>query len=158
MKWLNAESEWAMNLKDGSMFSTLSRARGGHRSRKPWSILGQATVEFAIVSIIFLMLVLGTLDLGRAIYMYSQLTNSVREGARYAQVAPTDTNNIKQRVISYSSGLGLSTSDVTVTCSSSCTTGNDITVSAHMTFSLVAQMFLGISPFTMHAHATDAID
>ncbi len=72
----------------------LSRNRSG-RSIGTRAGVGQATVEFAIVSIIFLMIVLGTIDFGRAIYMYSELTNSVREGARYAQVAPTATSAIK---------------------------------------------------------------
>lgn len=146
-----------MKLFDGRSTMILSRNRSG-RSIGTRAGVGQATVEFAIVSIIFLMIVLGTIDFGRAIYMYSELTNSVREGARYAQVAPTATSAIKSQVISKSPGLGLSTSDVTVTCSSTCTTGNDVTVRANLTFSLVSQSFLGISPFTMHATATNAID
>ncbi len=128
------------------------------RGRRLRGELGQATVEFAIASIIFLLMVVGTFDLGRGVYMYSQLTNAVREGARYAQVDPTDTTTIKDRVINYSSGLGLSTSDITVNCSSSCTTGNDVTVSANMDFSLITGQFLGIKPFVMRAHATVAID
>lgn len=127
---------------------TLSRSTG-------W---GQATVEFAIVSILFLMIVLGTIDLGRGIYMYSELTNAVREGARYAQVAPTSTSQIQDRVVAKAPGLNLSSSNVTVTCPSGCTTGNDITVKANMTFSLIAQNLLGISPFVMHASATDVIN
>ncbi len=104
------------------------------------------------------MIVLGTLDLGRGIYMYSELTNSVREGARYAQVDPTSTSGIKNRVISKSPGLNLGTANVTVTCPSGCTSGNDITVKANMTFSLIVQNLIGISPFVMHASATDVIN
>ena len=118
----------------------------------------QATVEFAIVSILFFMIVFGTFDIGRGVYMYSELTNSVREGARYGQVAPTDTSAIQQRVVDKSPGLGLSTSDVTVTCSTKCASGNNITVKANLPFSLITQDLLGIKPFTMHASATDAID
>lgn len=140
------------------MTSSRTRAATHHRSRGLSATVGQATVEFALVSIIFLTLVLGSIDFGRAVYMYSQLTNSVREGARYAQVSPTDTSGIKSKVVSYSSGLGMSTSDVTVSCNTSCTTGNSVTVSASMSFSLVAQSFLGISPMTLHAHARVAID
>ncbi len=135
----------------------LSRNRSG-RSIGTRAGFGQATVEFAIVSIIFLTIILGTIDLGRGVYMYSELTNSVREGARYAEVAPTATSAIKSRVVSKAPGLGLSTGDVTVTCSSACTTGNKVTVRADLPFSLVSQSFLGISPFTMHATATNSID
>ncbi len=147
-----------MKTEDGSTSPAQTNIGTARRCRHPLARAGQATVEFALVSIIFLMIVLGTVDLGRAVYMYSQLTNSVREGARYAQVAPTDTTGIKQRVVNYSTGLGLSTSDVSINCTGSCKTGDDVTVSVSMSFSLVAQQFLGISPFTMRAHATDAID
>jgi len=118
---------------------------------------GQATVEFALVSMLFLMIVFGTFEFGRAVYMDSQLTNAVREGARYAQVAPTDTTGIKNRVIGQSHGLSLSSGNITVTCSSSCTSGSDVTVKANMNFSFVVQGLLGVSPLTMHAQATDAI-
>ena len=131
---------------------TLFRPKG--RERCP----AQATVEFAIVSILFFMMVFGAFDIGRGVYMYSELTNSVREGARYGQVAPTDTSDIKQRVIDKSPGLGLSSSDVTVTCATACESGNDITVKANLPFSLIAQNFLGLKPIVMHATATDAID
>jgi Flp pilus assembly protein TadG len=147
-----------VKLKDGSMITSRSRETIDHRFKRRHVPLGQATVEFALVSIIFFSIVLGTIDFGRAIYMYSQLTNSVREGARYAEVSPSSTTAIKQRVVSYSSGLDLSTGDVTVSCSTTCKTGNNVTVSAEIEFSLVAQSFLGIAPFHMHAHATNAID
>lgn len=129
------------------------RPTSGHTFR--W---GQATVEFALVSIVFFMMVFGTFDIGRAVYMYSEMTNSVREGARYAEVAPTDTSGIKNHVIQKSPYLGLTTSDVTVSCASSCTSGNNVTVSVKMNFQFITQQFLGIKPFTMHASATDAID
>lgn len=124
------------------------------RRRSP----AQATAEFAIVSTLFFMMVFGAFDIGRGVYMYSELTNSVREGARYGEVEPSDTSSIKQRVVNKSPGLGLSSSNVTVSCSSSCTSGNNITVKAQMNFSLITQDLLGIKPFTMHASATDAID
>jgi Flp pilus assembly protein TadG len=116
-------------------------------------------VEFALVSILFLTVVLGAIDFGRAVYINSQLTNAVREGARYAQVAPSDTSGIKSEVKDKGAGLGLSDSDIVVTCSSNdCTAGNDITVRANLDFSFIIQSFLGIGPFTMHAQATNAID
>jgi Flp pilus assembly protein TadG len=157
MEQLHAEFEDSMFRASGSTFSLKSRhTRRTADERR--ARLGQATVEFAIVSNIFFMIVLGTIDLGRGIYTYSELTNSVREGARYAQVAPTDTSGIKDRVIQKSPGIGLSSGDVTVSCNSSCTTGNDVTVKANLDFKLVAQKLLGIKPFTMHASATVAID
>jgi len=47
---------------------------------------GQALVEFALVIPIFLLLLVGLFDLGRAVFAYNTLTNAAREGARLAIV------------------------------------------------------------------------
>jgi len=46
----------------------------------------QTLVEFALLIPVFLLLVMGFFDLGRAVFYYSSLTNAVRETARYAIV------------------------------------------------------------------------
>jgi Flp pilus assembly protein TadG len=45
---------------------------------------GIATVEFAIVLPVLVMLLLGVTELGRAMLRYNALTKAVQEGARYA--------------------------------------------------------------------------
>jgi hypothetical protein len=55
----------------------------GHRLR------GQSMVEFAVLAPIFFMLLLGTIDLGRAVYIYNTISDAAREGARAA--IPFDT-------------------------------------------------------------------
>jgi Flp pilus assembly protein TadG len=47
---------------------------------------GIAMTEFAIVVPIFLLLMLATAELGRALYQYNTLTKAVRDGARYLSV------------------------------------------------------------------------
>ena len=47
---------------------------------------GQALVEFALVIPIFLLLLVGLFDLGRAVFAFNTLTNAAREGARLAIV------------------------------------------------------------------------
>lgn len=47
---------------------------------------GQALVEFALVIPVFLLLLVGLFDLGRAVFAYNTLTNAAREGARLAIV------------------------------------------------------------------------
>jgi len=49
-------------------------------------------VEFAIGSMVFLLLVSGIIDFGHAFYMKQVVTNASREGARYGIVYRTDTN------------------------------------------------------------------
>lgn len=45
---------------------------------------GQSMVEFALSSVVLLLLVGGLVDIGRAIYISEALSNSAREGARHA--------------------------------------------------------------------------
>ncbi len=45
---------------------------------------GQSMVEFAVLAPIFFLLLLGTIDLGRAVYIYNSISDAAREGARAA--------------------------------------------------------------------------
>ena len=47
---------------------------------------GQASVEFALVATLFLLLVTGTFDLARAYLAYTVVSNVAREAARYGAV------------------------------------------------------------------------
>lgn len=58
----------------------VGRTRSGSHQR------GQALVEFSLVIPIFLLLLVGLFDLGRAVFSYNTLTNAAREGARMAIV------------------------------------------------------------------------
>lgn len=49
---------------------------------------GQALVEFALAITVFLMLLLGIVDLGRAIYQYNGVSQAAREIARATSVHP----------------------------------------------------------------------
>jgi hypothetical protein len=49
---------------------------------------GQNLVEFALVSLLLLMGIFGVVDLGRAVYARTTLTNAVREAARYGATNP----------------------------------------------------------------------
>jgi Flp pilus assembly protein TadG len=118
---------------------------------------GQATVEFALCATVFFMIIFGTIDLGRVVFLKSQLDNAVREGARYGKIHETDISGVKAKVVSYSNS-GLTTSGVTVTCSTSCTTGGTMTVTATVTFSAFTQSLLKISPITLTSTATVDIE
>jgi PKD repeat protein len=59
-----------------------------HRGR------GQATVEFALLLPMLLLLLLFALDFGRLFFSYIQVTNAAREGAAYAAGNPTDPTGI----------------------------------------------------------------
>ncbi len=119
---------------------------------------GQAIVEFAIVSMAFFMMVFGTIDFGRAVYMYSQLHNAVQVGARVGKTDPVGHAAIQTKVIDVASSFDLSTGDVTVTCYKSdgtvtdqCSTCSKVQVDATAEFTAITQDFLGISPITLTA-------
>lgn len=57
---------------------------------------GQALVEFALIIPVFLLIVVGLFDLGRAVFAYNTLTNAAREGARIAIV-----NQYKPSIVSH---------------------------------------------------------
>jgi Flp pilus assembly protein TadG len=74
---------------------------------------GQSMVEFAILAPIFFLLLLGTIDLGRAIYIYNTISDAAREGARAAipfdTPLPTNANVIGAVQSKLGGGFTLST-------------------------------------------------
>jgi Flp pilus assembly protein TadG len=58
---------------------------------------GQSLVEFAITLPILVLLLLGTLDFGMALFSYSMLRDAAQEGAFYGSFNPTNTKEIENR-------------------------------------------------------------
>lgn len=88
---------------------------------------GQSLVEFALIFPLVFFLITGFLDLGRAVFYYSSLTNAVREATRYAVVYKTEItyafnnptldldNLLKNKVMEYAFGITLDRADIDVT-------------------------------------------
>jgi Flp pilus assembly protein TadG len=72
---------------------------------------GQTLVEFAIVLPIVVVLLVGTLDFARAIFIYNTLSEGARQGARVA-IVNQDTATIAATAVDYSPSSGLTTADV----------------------------------------------
>jgi Flp pilus assembly protein TadG len=66
---------------------------------------GQDLMEYALVLPIMLLILMSILDLGRVVYVYSSLHNSVRDGARYGIISPTDATGIQSVVLDKAVGL-----------------------------------------------------
>ena len=58
---------------------------------------GQSLVELAITLPILILLLLGTLDFGMAIFSYSMLRDSAQEGAFYGSFNPSNSAEIENR-------------------------------------------------------------
>jgi Flp pilus assembly protein TadG len=117
---------------------------------------GQGLVEFAIAGTVFFMLIFGTLDVGRAIFQYSEVENAVREGGRVAKVKPCDTSAIQTAVLNHATGMGLVTGDVGV--SGGCTPPGTKTVTAPFRFTPIVGSLLGISPISTTISTTVEIE
>src|ERR671922_131080 len=94
---------------------------------------GQSLLEMALILPTLLLIFAGLVDVGRAYQAYISITGAAREGARYAELYPNDTNGIKNKVLSTAINVGITTSNVNVTCSP-CTSGNTLQVSVSFTF------------------------
>jgi Flp pilus assembly protein TadG len=84
---------------------------------------GQALVEFSLAIVVFLMLLMGVFDLGRAIYQYNGVAQAAREIARVTAVHPgTDFTTVAGRsaetnaVVSTQANLIPALQDPTITC------------------------------------------
>jgi len=57
---------------------------------------GQALIEFALILPLLLLVIIGIFEFGRALFVYANLFNATREGARYGLTHPQDYNGILQ--------------------------------------------------------------
>ncbi len=75
---------------------------------------GQSMVEFAVSAVVLIILLVGIVDLSRAIYTYMGLRDAAEEGAIFGSMYPDQQDGIRQRVVDSSSlvrGLGISTEE-----------------------------------------------
>jgi Flp pilus assembly protein TadG len=59
---------------------------------------GAAAVEFAIVAPVFFLMILGMIEMGRAVMVQQIITNASREGARLAVLPGTTAAQVTERV------------------------------------------------------------
>lgn len=81
---------------------TKRRAKLGTRRR------GAAMLEFAIVLPLFLLLLLGIIEMGRVIMLHQVATNAAREGARRAVVPGATQATVTAAVNEYLNNAGIS--------------------------------------------------
>src|SRR5436190_17336585 len=83
------------------------------RSTRPQSTFGrpegQTLVEFALVTVLFLMLLFGITEFSRALWTWNALVHATREGARYAVVEPSSTVTTIQKYVVYHDPSGSTT-------------------------------------------------
>lgn len=83
-----------------------------HRDRKPCES-GQTLVEFALILPIFILMLVGIFDFGRAIYAYNTINNAAREAVRVG-IVNQNVGAIEAEALAQAVSLGLDSTDVTV--------------------------------------------
>ncbi len=82
-------------------------SRPRHNCRRSSKSRGAAAVEFAIVLPLFLSLVLGMIELGRAIMVMQALTYAAREGCRVAVLDGSTSSGVTAKVDSAMDGANI---------------------------------------------------
>lgn len=81
--------------------------------RRRGRMRGQAMVEFALIVSIFILLLVGLFDVGRAVFAFHTVNNAAREAARLAIVDQT-VAHIEDEAVLAASGLGLEAADIDI--------------------------------------------
>jgi Flp pilus assembly protein TadG len=76
---------------------------------------GSTLVELTLILPVFLLLLLGAVDLGRGFRTYLALTNAAQEGARWLTTHPSDSNGAQARVVAEVQQVGLAANEITIT-------------------------------------------
>lgn len=100
---------------------------------------GAALVEFALVAPVFLLLIVGSIEFGRAIMVQEALTNASREGARVGVLDGALTSDVTTAVNTYLTGMSISgaTTSVSPTDPGTTTNGTQVTVTVSIPYSSV---------------------
>jgi Flp pilus assembly protein TadG len=119
---------------------------------------GQSMVEFSLVFVLFLTMMAGLFEFGRALWVYTTLAHATREGARYAMVHGANNSVTNDQIIARvrAQAIGLSPGDITVTPNYSPNNqiGSFVTIQATYPFSMVLGKLLfsdGRNGFAMKA-------
>ena len=121
---------------------------------------GQSLVEFALGITFILILMSGTVDLGRAYFSLLSLRDAAQEGALYGSLAPPDTAGIRARVRETSAWpvdfSGLTDDQIKVNITGPACAGSEIKVTLEMDFVLAAPFISG-NVLPLVAEAKDTI-
>jgi Flp pilus assembly protein TadG len=141
--------------KGGSM----DMKSNGERKRKTGKSRGQSLVELCLVMPLLMLICLGTIDLGRMFYGYTQMTNAVREGASISSHQPENWGEAQAVINSHSSNLPAGYTLACPACSLGTEAGDEVTITATWSFQPITFDLLGTfwglgDPISMSTHAT----
>jgi|LSQX01.3.fsa_nt_gb Flp pilus assembly protein TadG len=117
---------------------------------------GQSLVEMALVLPLLMILLVGVVDVGRAMFAKIAITNASREGARYASRYPTYSTKIREAVELELEANGLEPTDVDLQVSfepenSPPRLGDEVTVALAYPYDMILGGILGMGPIDIGA-------
>lgn len=121
---------------------------------------GQATVEFALVLSVLLLLLFGIIEVSRLVFMNSAVENGAREGVRYVSLSPPgtlryDNNALRQAVISKMALTDSNQVNVSVQTGAVC---DFCPITVTVTYPWTSFVgFLGMGPIELQARSTTLI-
>lgn len=121
---------------------------------------GVAAVEFAFAFPILLLLLIGTIDIGRALWYVSTLDHAAREGARYASLRgaeslyPASDVEIQAFVRDRAIGVDPSRLTVSIAWAPNSYSGGYVTVQVVQPFGFLLTGFLDLSPLDLTGEST----
>jgi Flp pilus assembly protein TadG len=127
----------------------LVAGRGGER--------GTTILEMALIMPVLLLMAIGLLDFGRAVYVRNELAHSARDAARLASIDPANTACIRAAASKHSSLATLTAADITITRPSLVAPGQPVTVAVQSKYQPVTTLIagaIGASNLTLKASAT----
>ena len=109
---------------------------------------GAAAVEFAIVAPVFFLLVIGMIEVGRAMMVQQVLINASRVGARQAVMAGATSSAVQTAVVDYAKSVAVPSVSVSVTPDpAAAKSGDTVTVTTSVGYNSVSWLaspwFLG---------------
>jgi Flp pilus assembly protein TadG len=126
-----------------------------HRHQKRFR--GQSLVEFALVGPIFFIMLLGTVEMGRLMWVNHELSNGTREGARWATVRGErsgeniNAGQVRTVILDRTSALNDASLTVNLTWSDpSRAPGSTVIVATTYEYVPMIGGFLGIGNITMN--------
>jgi hypothetical protein len=110
---------------------------------------GQSLVEFALILPIFVLVLIGIFDAGRAVYTYHTVNNAAREAGRHAMVDQT-IDHIKAKAVANAVAANVDPDDVDVTFEKAaggpCTSVGDDIVTECVAIVEVTSRFEAVTP------------
>jgi len=115
---------------------------------------GQSLVEFALILPLFLLLLFGVVDFGRALHAYITIDHAGREAARAASVGETDDEKVKKIAVDKAAGISLESTMVAVS-PGPYTSGTDVTITITYPFTFITPV---IEPWITWVKGKKTID